>query len=109
MENGVRKETVFDILAKVLAANWCCVVKEFDGDIAVAGFDRNHDASLRIWQSVEDAIHGFFNIVFRTTRFPKDSLFQRLAAAKKGETSLYRAQLVERFSFSTGCQSLYLP
>jgi len=53
--------------------------------------------------SVEKAFHGFSNIVFRKTRFSKDSHFQRLAAVQNGGTSLYRAQLAEKLRFSTSC------
>jgi hypothetical protein len=53
--------------------------------------------------SVEKAIHGFFNIATRKTRFSIGSHFQWLAAIENGGTSLYRSQQVEKPGFSTSC------
>jgi len=55
------------------------------------------------WQAVEKAFHGFFNIAIRKTWFSNVSHFQWLAAIENDGTSLYRAQGVEKQSFSTPC------
>jgi hypothetical protein len=58
-------------------------------------------------QSVEKALHGFFNIAHSQTpicksRIANGSDLQWPAAIKNGGTSLYRTQPVEKQSFSTG-------
>jgi hypothetical protein len=55
------------------------------------------------WQSIEKAIHGFFNIAIRKTWFSNGTHFQGLTAIENVGTSLCRTQLAEKYSFSTSC------
>jgi len=49
------------------------------------------------------AVHGFFNIAIRKTRFSNGSHFQGLSAIENSGTSMYRAQHAEKHRFSACC------